>query len=134
MKKSVLALVIVALCSIVVFAEVTVKTALPNLEVTTLNSWKTGGLESAVTSKVLMVNKIDFRLGYVPNSKKIAGAFSYDLKNLESVGLNITYLWSGLVNSSIGFYCGYDFSSDILVASDRVDYGGMLVILSIGLK
>jgi len=115
-------------------AEVTIKTALPNLEVTTLNSWKTGSLESAATSKVLMINKIDFRLGYVPNSKKIAGAFSYDLKNLESVGLNITYLWSGLVNSSIGFFCGYDFSSDILVASDRVDYGGMLVILSIGLK
>ena len=115
-------------------AEVTIKTALPNLEATVLNSWKTGSLESAVTSKVLMINKIDFRLGYVPNSKKIAGAFSYDLKNLESVGLNITYLWSGLVNSSIGFFCGYDFSSDILVASDRVDYGGMLVILSIGLK
>jgi len=115
-------------------AEVTIKTALPNLEVTTLNSWKTGSLESAATSKVLMINKIDFRLGYVPNSKKIAGAFSYDLKNLESVGLNITYLWSGLVNSSIGFFCEYDFSSDILVASDRVDYGGMLVILSIGLK
>jgi len=115
-------------------AEVTIKTALPNLEVTTLNSWKTGSLESAATSKVLMINKIDVRLGYVPNSKKIAGAFSYDLKNLESVGLNITYLWSGLVNSSIGFFCGYDFSSDILVASDRVDYGGMLVILSIGLK
>jgi len=115
-------------------AEVTIKTALPNLEVTTLNSWKTSSLESAATSKVLMINKIDFRLGYVPNSKKIAGAFSYDLKNLESVGLNITYLWSGLVNSSIGFFCGYDFSSDILVASDRVDYGGMLVILSIGLK
>jgi len=115
-------------------AEVTIKTSLPNLEVTTLNSWKTGSLESAATSKVLMINKIDFRLGYVPNSKKIAGAFSYDLKNLESVGLNITYLWSGLVNSSIGFFCGYDFSSDILVASDRVDYGGMLVILSIGLK
>ena len=115
-------------------AEVTIKTALPNLEATVLNSWKTGSLESAVTSKALMINKIDFRLGYVPNSKKIAGAFSYDLKNLESVGLNITYLWSGLVNSSIGFFCGYDFSSDILVASDRVDYGGMLVILSIGLK
>ena len=115
-------------------AEVTIKTALPNLEATVLNSWKTGSLESAATSKVLMINKIDFRLGYVPNSKKIAGAFSYDLKNLESVGLNITYLWSGLVNSSIGFFCGYDFSSDILVASDRVDYGGMLVILSIGLK
>jgi len=133
MKKLSL-IAIILLVAGILNPEVTIKTALPNLEVTTLNSWKTGSLESAATSKVLMINKIDFRLGYVPNSKKIAGAFSYDLKNLESVGLNITYLWSGLVNSSIGFFCGYDFSSDILVASDRVDYGGMLVILSIGLK
>ena len=133
MKKLSL-IAIILLVAGILNAEVTIKTALPNLEVTTLNSWKTGSLESAATSKVLMINKIDFRLGYVPNSKKCAVAFSYDLKNLESVGLNITYLWSGLVNSSIGFFCGYDFSSDILVASDRVDYGGMLVILSIGLK
>ena len=130
MKKSVLALVIVALCSIVVFAEVTIKTALPNLEVTTLNSWKDGHLEMAMTSKILQISKTNFRVGYVPESKKVISAFSYDIKNLESLGLRITYLWDGLIDSAIGFYCGYDFSSEVL-PDKRLDYGALITVLVI---
>ena len=133
MRKIGLVLVMLLATSIS-FAEVSIKTVLPNLEVTMLNSWKSGQIEGAMISKVLQISKIDFRVGYVPNSKKIAGAFSYDLKNVETLGLNITYLWTGLINASIGFYCAYDFNSEIVVAKDRIDYGGMITIITIGLK
>ena len=129
MKKLSL-IAIILLVAGILNAEVTIKTALPNLEVTTLNSWKDGHLEMAMTSKILRISKTNFRVGYVPESKKVISAFSYNIKNLEGLGLRITYLWDGLIDSAIGFYCGYDFSSEVL-PDKRLDYGALITVLAI---
>lgn len=116
--KRIIVLVFCILCFSFVQAQ-----EIPNLEATTLLSCKNFTIGAGLTSKMVSVKDVDFRVGYVSGNKFVMG-LSYDLSNLDKIG-DVEYIWKGSLTTSFLLWGGLDFDTG------EYDYGVSVILGSI---
>lgn len=117
MKKIGLVLALLGLFSVCSAME------LPNLETSILLD-NDGKLTSGLTSKLISYKDLDLRVGLTEEGRWIGG-LSYDIKKLEKLGSEISYVWKDALNLSLLAWLGWDFDQE------KVKWGISAVVIEI---
>ena len=97
----------------------------PNASIAFFRNEITNEVKPGVASRFMYVGDFDLNAGAV-DSMMIC-SLSYDIKNLEKLGLNVKYTWDNTF-IKLGMWGGYNFTTNTGA------WGEMLLCLQIGLK
>jgi hypothetical protein len=101
--------VFVSLIMLVCFVAICQTMEIPNLETTYLYSKM--GSQVGLTSKILSIKDIDFRVGKIIESEVWLASIGFEIKKFEKLGADVVYAWDGLADLSLGIWGGYNFTT-----------------------
>ena len=102
--------------------------SIPNVETSVLFDLESKTPNSAITSKLLRISVFNLRVGYLDDGS-VLGGLTFDLKELEKLGSQVKYAWSGMLDVSLGMYASYDWK-----ITQKMKYGIIATLLQINFQ